>query len=54
MNESIATVGSNALVVEVPEDVRLEEEVSVFEHEAGSVVISDDASYQKAGELRVS
>lgn len=50
MNEAIATVGSNALVLDSPEDA-LNKEASLIEQKASSVAVTNDAEYAAAGEL---
>ena len=50
MNEAIATVGSNALVLDTAER-SLGNEVSLIERNADVVVIHDDESYAQAAEI---
>lgn len=50
MNEAIATVGNNALVLDTAED-ELSQEASLIERQAQSVVVASDADYSAAGEL---
>ena len=50
MNEMISTVGSNALVLDSPEDT-LTREASLIEQQASSVVVTNDAEYAVAGDL---
>mgnify|MGYP006934296323 CR=1 FL=1 len=50
MNENLATVGSNALVLDSPEDT-LTREASLIEQQASSVVVTNDAEYAAAGDL---
>lgn len=49
MNEAIATIGSNALVLDTNETV-LTNEISAVEENALRAVVSDDASYEMAAE----
>ena len=51
MNEAIATVGNNALVLDTPEETSLESQVSVFEEKVNAVVIKNQAGYEGAAEL---
>lgn len=50
MNEAMATVGNNALVLDTAEDA-LNQEASLIEQKAQSVVVASDADYSTAGEL---
>ena len=50
MNENLATVGSNALVLDSPEDT-LTREAGLIEQQASSVVVTNDAEYAAAGDL---
>ena len=50
MNENLATVGNNALVLDSPEDT-LTQEASLIEQQASSVVVTNDAEYAVAGDL---
>lgn len=51
MNEAIATVGNNALVLDTPDETSLENEVGVFGERVNAVVVKDQASYEAAAEL---
>ena len=50
MNENLATIGNNALVLDSPEDT-LTQEASLIEQQASSVVVTNDAEYAVAGDL---
>ena len=50
MNENLAIVGSNALVLDSPEDT-LTQEASLIEKQASSVAVTNDAEYAAAGDL---
>ena len=47
MNENLAIVGSNALVLDSPEDT-LTQEASLIEKQASSVAVTNDAEYAAA------
>lgn len=51
MNEAIATVGNNALVLDTPDETSLENEVGVFGERVNAVVVKDQTSYEAAAEL---
>lgn len=46
MNENLAIVGSNALVLDSPEDT-LTQEASLIEKQASSVAVTNDAEYAR-------
>ena len=50
MNENLAIVGSNALVLDSPEDT-LTQEARLIEKQASSVAVTNDAEYAAAGDL---
>lgn len=50
MNEAIATIGSNTIVIDAAED-SLAREASLIEQNAQSVVVANDADYSAAGDM---